>query len=266
MGFAEITGKDHISPSQIDMMLKCGQQYKFRYLEGIKSAPGFALIVGSGTHDGVEYDLTKKLNTGELATIEEISDAAADSVRERFKKEDVQCKDGESAGVAVDQAVQLCGVHHSDLAPTLNPEALELELRIEVDGYPVGFLGYADIVEKGGVVRDIKTSASKKQQKFIDTSLQITYYDWAYETLMEAALAELRFDVLVKTKKPYVQLMETTRDDSHRIKFLHYAESLIESVERGVFHPAVPGDWLCSEKFCGYWSRCKYGARQAVTK
>ena len=262
MAFAELTGKEHISPSQISTMLTCGMQYKFRYIEGIKSPPGVALVVGSGTHDGVEYNLTSKINTGELCSIEEISDVTAASVRKRWDDEEPQVNDGESRGKAVDQAVGLAVAHHKQLASTIDPKRVELKLEISVDGFPVDILGFADIEENTRSIRDVKTLGQKKQQSFIDSSLQLTFYDWAYEIVEGVKPTSLHFDVLVKNKKPVVQLLETERDEDDRVRFMHYAEYLVDMVERGAFHPAIPGSWQCSPRFCGYWDMCKYGNRQ----
>lgn len=263
MNFTEITGKDHISPSQIEMALRCGLQYQFRYIEGIKSPPGFALVVGSGTHEGVACDLTSKVTTGDLASPDEIHEAAAGAVRKRFDTENVVLHGEQSEGAAIDLAVRLCDTHHVSHAPTLSPKDLELELRVSVDGFPVDFLGYADIVETTGTIRDTKTAGQKKPQTFADSSIQLTYYDWAYEAATGAALNGLFFDVIVKTKTPYVQIMPTVRTGADRDKFLGYAEYLIESVERGILHPAIPGQWWCSEKSCGYWNLCRYGRKEA---
>jgi len=35
-------------------------------------------------------------------------------------------------------------------------------------------------------------------------------------------------------------------------------ESVLNGINAGIFLPAAPGSWACSERFCGYWHSCPY--------
>ena len=40
--------KPYLSPTQLDMAAKCGMQYQFRYVDGLKIPPAVAMVAPSG--------------------------------------------------------------------------------------------------------------------------------------------------------------------------------------------------------------------------
>jgi len=84
MSVTESKKKPHLSISQISMYTRCGEQHRRRYGLGEIIPPGVSLICGSGTHKGIETTLTRKIETGALATDEEVGDAARDCVVKAF--------------------------------------------------------------------------------------------------------------------------------------------------------------------------------------
>ena len=55
--------KRPISPSQIDMFSRCGEQYRRRYIEKDRLPPGVAMIRGRGVHEGVAENMRQKRHT-----------------------------------------------------------------------------------------------------------------------------------------------------------------------------------------------------------
>ena len=156
--------KPHISHSQLDMYTRCGMQYWHRYIEGIKAPPSVAMLVGSGTHEAIEADLTEKMASGNLLLDEAVADIASDTLKRCWDAEppllnEEEALDGEkkTKGEAVDRAVSLAVCHHRDLAPELAPVAVEREWHVDVKGYPFELMGFIDVQEQDSI-RDTKTS------------------------------------------------------------------------------------------------------------
>lgn len=261
--------KRHLSHTQLELLSKCGLAWEFRYVKGIKSPPGVALVVGKGTHGAIEKDLGRKLEWGELLPDDAIADFAADATRTEWEKDPPKPdEDGSPAdlGGAVDMAVALAELHHKALAPDINPIAVERRFLLELPGFPFDIEGQIDIEEEG-VIRDTKTASKAPSTDAADRSDQLTLY--AMEAASRgAAPSRLVLDHLVKTKTPKVVSMETTRTADDHNRLLRKVEAAAKVIESGAFLPApkVPGVWWCSSRFCGYWeSHCPFGARNAVS-
>jgi hypothetical protein len=249
------------------MLTKCGLQYEFRYVRGIKRPPGVALVIGKGAHGAIEADLGKKIETGELLADDAIADYARDATEAEWKKETPKPEDdGEPAdlGGAVDMAIALAELHHREVAPGLEPIAVERGFTLAMPDFPFDFTGYIDVEEKGRV-RDVKTAGKAPASDAADTSEQLTAYSLE-ATVRGAPAAEVVLDVLVKTKVPRVVTLRSERTaDDHR-RFLRKLEMAARVIKAGAFLPApkVPGVWWCSQKHCGYWDMCPAGRRQSV--
>ena len=98
--------KPHLSVSQLSTLQKCGEMYRWRYIEGIKSPPGVALVIGKGTHAAIEQDLGNKMTWGELLPDDSIADYASDATKTAWDSDQPVLADGDpSQGEAVDTRV-----------------------------------------------------------------------------------------------------------------------------------------------------------------
>ncbi|MEA3225365.1 MAG: PD-(D/E)XK nuclease family protein [Planctomycetota bacterium] len=257
--------RPHLSPSQLDMISKCGQQYYFRYIKGLIRPPGVALLVGGATHTSVETDLTEKMESGNLLEDDAVKDIAADALKIRWADEPPGLDADEKArgpekvkGIAIDLTVALSLCHHKELAPEIEPVALERGLRYTYAGMDYDMLGFLDIQEKNRI-RDTKTRGQSPQQVVADRSTALTFYCMAAEAEDKARVEELTIDALVKTKKPKVVVLKTTRDESDYDQFLARWARAEQIIKAGVFAPCATDNWACTPKWCGYYDICPFG-------
>ena len=256
--------RPHLSISQLEMHARCEKQWEFRYAMGIKNPPGVAAIIGKGTHGAVEKDLGQKLAWGELLGADEVKDAAADATKHAWENERPVIRDGDpDQGGAVDLAVALASLHHTKLAPRIEPVALEQAFIIEIPELPYDVMGVVDI-ETATDIRDVKTRGKTPAKDAAQRSPQLIGYH------LRSAIAgrpskTVALDVLVKARTPKVETRTAapTRDD--HLVFLRRVELAARSIQSGIFKPTNPDNWWCTQKWCGYWHRCEFGARQSVT-
>lgn len=261
--------KPHLSVTQLEMLSKCGLQYGYRYLQGIKRAPGLGLLRGKATHASIEADLGAKIATGALLPDADIPDLTAGAFRASIERDGValtddEVRDGERTAIdaAQDLAIRLAVHHHDNDAPILRPIAVERRWRLELRGFPRDLEGIIDIQE-ATAVEDTKTSTKSPSAGDADVSVQLTAYACAVKVLDGAAPAELRLRTLVGGKRDTKSVVQTTtRDDEDYRRLLLRVEHAARVIETGALMPARPTDWWCSEKFCGYWGMCPFGARQ----
>lgn len=247
--------------SEVQTFLKCGKQWEFRYLLGIKTPPKAALTVGSAVDAAVTRNLAQKVASGTDITEEEVTDVCACDFDARSK--DTEWGE-DDPGKQKDMALQLVKAHHKELAPSILPESVQEEFHIETDaGYDIG--GTIDLTEKSGVIADTKTSKQKYAEDAVINGLQPAMYDFAYEALRGQKAKAFRFDVLIKPTKtigPRTQQIEAPVPGESREHLFEAINNMHKAIQAGVTLPAPEGAWWCSKDWCGYWSMCKGKGRK----
>lgn len=256
--------------SHLAMLSRCGVQYEFRYIKGIIKPPAVALIVGSSTHDAVGENMSFKKDHGKLLTKEVVQQIARDSINKRWgdgvELDAEEKEQGEATvrGEAVDVAVALSSIHHDELAPSILPAHIERKWVLELQGFPVDLAGTIDLQEtkaRDNVVRDLKTASKSPPAGAANNSDQLTMYSLAVNKL-DKVNPPVALDYLVKTKVPKAvsQFSERTPED-HAV-LLRRIEAAVNAIQKGAFIPAPQDHWLCSQKFCGFWSICPYARKR----
>jgi CRISPR/Cas system-associated exonuclease Cas4 (RecB family) len=247
--------------SEIGTYLKCGKQWEFRYVQGIKTPPRAALTVGSSVDAAVTHNLIQKVQSGKDISTEAILDAYSGDF-------DIRAKDTEwredDQGKQKDIGAQLVKLHHEQVAPGILPATVQEKFTLETDaGFDLG--GTIDLTEKSGIVVDTKTAKTAYDEDAISRALQPALYDFAYESLHGKPAEGFRFDVLVKPtakKPPSVQRVQAKVTPADREWLFDTIGNVHKAIEAGVAMPAADGSWWCSKDWCGYWSICKGKGRK----
>lgn len=242
--------------SELQTYLKCGKQWEYRYVQGLRVPPKAALTIGSAVDRAVTHNLIEKIRSGADLPM----DAVLDAYSTDFEKRKSETEWGEdNAGAQKDMGAKLVELHHREAAPKIQPATVQEEFVIETDaGYDLG--GTIDFTEKSGVIGDTKTAKSKYDEDAIFRAVQPTLYDFAYEALHKVPSTGFRFDVLVKPTKTlparFQQVQgKVTQDD--RLWLFDTIGQVHKSIEAGVALPAADGAWWCSKDWCGFWGQCK---------
>lgn len=256
--------RPHLSISQSTMHARCELQWEFRYGMGIKSPPGVAAVIGRATHQTVEADLRFKMSWGSLLSKEEVQDIAAESARKEWENETPIIRVGDpDVGGAVDTVVSLAELHHSEVAPAIDPIAIEQAFKIEIPQLKYDVVGVVDI-ETETSIRDTKTSSKAPSASVALRSPQLAGYH-LHSALSGRPDKSIALDYLVKTRTPYAVTIEAQPTAADHITFIDRIDRMARSLETGIFKPTNPDNWWCSEKWCGYWDRCRFGARKSVS-
>lgn len=275
-----------LSASRMRTIQNCGLRYEYSYIQGIKSRPSVAMVLGTSTHIPVEQDLRRKIDTGALMSEEELGDVTAEAFDNTWSGEEPKLIDNEIElgrktvrDRTKDAAIKLSLLYHRTVAPRLYPTRLERQFIVKLSDR-VRLRGSIDVVEeritispealstgdieprKSIVVRDLKTSKKDYLQSDVDGDFQLTAYGLAIKGLDGEFPAELWMDVMVKGDMPRVQQVRTERDATDYKAFMRFAEAAATTIETGAFMPADSKWWGCSKNYCGYWNQCPYGERQ----
>lgn len=270
--------KPTIHQSQLGMEARCavalGRRYGETFGIGPKDEilpPGVQMARGTAVHSSVEHNMTHKIDTGELAPLDECTDAASDAVKNLFAGE-VMYTDEEAANPAatkagaIDLAVDLSACHYHELAPTIEPIAVEKQFRIAMPRYDFDLGGRMDIVEKGCVI-DVKTTGKVPIKDAADKSLQLRLYTMAeYAENPDLPLKKARLDFLYQTPKRKEtrsirqEIAPTLESFKPVLARIDAFMELIKAVRAGhqALTPADPSAWNCSTKWCGYAASCPH--------
>ncbi len=261
---ATATKKPHLSPTQLDMFARCGEQYRRRYIEGETIPPGIALAVGSGYHAGAATNFKQKIESHEDLPEAEIVEAAVAGFEAEvagglsFTEEESSRGGSIVIGDAKDSVAVLAELHAAEQAPDYQPVMVERGVRISLPRATHDILGYLDLVDDKRRVVDFKSANKKKPQSEADSSTQLTYYAAAYQSLTGEPASEVRLDTAVKKAKPERQVLVSARTSADFQVLSNRIDAMLQSIHAGIFSPAPTGAWWCSQRFCGYAATCPF--------
>ena len=258
--------------SRINRIWRCGIQDEF-IESGKRMAPGISLIVGTETHKTVEANLNNKINTGELLPVEQIQDLASDGIKRAWDEQEIYIDPGADKSVSdlkddsIDMTVTLSALHALNLAPIINPKAVERKwvIILPEELFAFDLAGTMDIEEIDGTIRDTKTTGKNSVDKdaaLVDDKLDM--YGLAKQIIDNEHPPILHLDFLQRYTTPAgnkiskIVTRSTIPTPERNRRTLARVEKAQQVIKSGIYTPAPPDHWACSKKFCGFWSICKY--------
>lgn len=248
---------DHLSPSSMSMFLRCSLQWYFRYVEGIKSPPSGALLVGGSVHEAQAARLTARLNQEQELSDADTVDLAVMSFEKRMDAEEVALNEGETEAALRDETAALTATLTADVLPDIKaPDLVAVESRrdLQIEGRDVALTVIPD-VEELLRIRDLKVA-----KRAPDPTEELQPAAYAYAVAQETgAIPLFQYDVIKKLKTgakvDRVEYQPTAADIAF---FWRVFDGITDAIAAGAFVPRPVG-WHCTERFCGYWKICRGG-------
>lgn len=244
--------KPHISVSQINTYIRCPVQYYYRYIEGLIIPPSAAITRGKSVHAGNELNYRQKMETHEDLPLSEVQEYVSATFDEQAKETDFQ---GEDKGKVKDATISLATLYHEEVAPAVQPKAVEEQVEVAFEGEDYTLLGYIDLIDQNGVIRDTKTAGRTPNESVLQDNLQLAGYSMMYRTLTGEEEKGVALDYLVANKTPKHVQLKAQVDDAQRTRFLRTMDAVVKAIKAEVYYPN-PNNTLCSPKHCGYWEVC----------
>lgn len=252
---------EHVSYSSLSMAIKCGEQFRRRYIEGEVIPPGIALIRGSAVHRSNEVNMRQKIESRKDLPLDDLKDCTRDAYVERardgiYLTKEEEGQKGRLLNDGLNQALTATEIYRNEFAPDVFPTAVERRFKIDV-GLGLPIMGYIDL-EEVGVVRDLKITGKSWNQMAVDSNLQPRFYSLAYEKEVgERPDFYMHYLVVLKTKAKHDAFYTRSTNQQYEALY-HMIEQFIHMLNSGVFLPSDPGNWWCDPKWCGYHGTCKY--------
>jgi len=243
---------DYISPSRLNLWMKCPLAFRLRYIDGIESPTSPSLFVGKVTHDvldgiyrcamvqayATEHDVPRLVDDA-WSRVKELEPCAFDDDAHETK-----CRNQVNDLVTT----YLSEVNIAEEKPLLVERKFETALYDPSNGEDIGLplVGIVDLVldsADGPMIVDFKTAASASYCA-LQHEIQLTAYAYLIRTFYGYDESALEVRQLVKTKAPKIVTHKfPPRTDAHFERFFNIVREYLNALDRGVFN--YRPSWNC---------------------
>lgn len=253
--------RPHWSYSQLSQYLRCPLQYYFERIEKLPRAfTSSGMVLGSAIHEGLAV-YHRQLQQGQPADAAKVKEQFVAAWQSSEEERPIQYRDGEARDDLVAQGVSLLETYLVEPPPQ---NILVVEERMIVPLHTsqgeflekplVAILDLLNREESSGLtVTEFKTSGRRYNEFEADTTLQATCYAHAVQERF-GERASVRYTVLVKTKTPTVQRLETVRSDADLGRLGDIVQGVERAIEARAFFP-IESPMNCSG--CPYRLQCR---------
>ena len=205
---------DYISPSRLNLWLKCPLAFRLRYIDGIRSPTTPSLFLGKRVHEGLEvYYRHRQL--GMTLDPQDVTQQLLTRWAEAVAEDEMQFGSANEEASLKRQAVDLVTAYLKQL-PAAEPRPLAVETTLEtplidpVSGEHLGIplLGVVDLVvdlKDGPLIADFKTAARSTAPLEVTHEVQLTSYAYLFRQVTGQTEAGLQIRSLIKTKVPKIE-------------------------------------------------------------
>jgi putative RecB family exonuclease len=206
---------DYVSPSRLNLWLKCPLAFRFRYVERIPTPTSASLLVGKMVHGALEYFNCQR-QAGTTPQVSQVVSHLASLWDESLANDPVAFDSADQEKKFSQQALDLVLAYLAhplaDEPPPLAVErAMEAPLVDPSGGRDLGLplVGIVDLVVPGplgAVIVDYKTAARSAAPLATDHEIQLSCYAYLFREEFGSEEGTLEIRKLVKTKVPQIQV------------------------------------------------------------
>ena len=239
---------ESLSPSQVRCFMDCQMRWWFKYGLKVPDPATANIALGRAVHSALGENFAQKVDTRE--------DLPTDGVVALFREawanesEQTEFRDEENPRELAVTGEALVTKYMDQMAPTIDPVAVELKVNGEIAGIKVR--GWIDLLDVEGRVIDIKTAKARPSAIEPMHKFQVA----TYAHLLPGASGECRIDTLVKTKTPQIisQSFQITEEELRVPQTLYPAAQ--EAMRQQRYMPNRLS-MMCSRRNCSYWRHCE---------
>jgi len=243
-----ITSRKALSPSQVRCFMDCQVRWWFKYGLKLTDAATANMALGRAVHAALGENFAQKVDTREDLPTEGVVTLFREAWVNEIEQTEFRDEDDPKKLAATGES--LVTKYMDQMAPTIDPAAVELKVEGEIAGIRVR--GWIDLLDVEGRVIDIKTAKAKPSSIEPMHKFQVA----TYAHLIPGASGEARVDTLVKTKSPQIisQSFHITAEEMKVAKTLYPAAH--EAMRQQHFMPNRLS-MMCSRRNCSYWRHCE---------
>lgn len=255
-----MTELTHLSYSSISLYQTCPRAWQFRYIDGIRSRPTAALVMGTAFHNSVE-DIIRALAMGEDSNPTEIWTRRWAEVQDQ--EPDYQ---GELPEELSNMGLRMLTAKSTvDLLDSIMPmldengaPVIEKRVELRVPGVPIPVIGFIDVILATGAPADFKTAARMWTAEKAREELQPVFYLAALNQAgyTQNPTHEFCHFVFTKTARPQAAAFSAVHSPAEWLWLFGAIQAVWKGIAAGVF-PPNPSSWKCSDRWCDQWAMCR---------
>jgi len=251
--------RDYISPSRLNLWLRCPLAFKLRYIDGIRTPTSPSLFLGKIVHAGLEILYRHCQLCVELSQ-EDVAKRMLDGWDEVVEKESMLFESTAEEGSMKKQAVDLVAAymdHTADSPET--PLAVETSMEAPLvdpetdEDLGIPLLGVVDLVvddRDGPRIIDFKTAARSAPPHETLHEIQLSSYAYLFRRSTGNEEGGLEIRSLIKTRTPKIESHHYgTRTGQHFRRLFAVIRGYLDDLDRGsfVFRPGF-GCTMCDHR------------------
>ena len=258
--------RETFSASQFGMYKRCPRQYEYRYVMGEKQKPGIAMSKGKAVHKGAEVTHESTIKTGKPLPKEE----AVEAVANEFDKDiqNIELTEEDNPGKLKDATIHNFKIYYDQAVPIVRPVDVERGFAVKFGTVPV--VGFIDLVDEVMVERTEEEDAPGEGPLVIEVvaDLKLTGKKWAAQKLRHepqltfyahvVGTPNVRIDFLLDLKSGTRYVQERSLRNTNDVRLLvEDLEESVDDIKKGRFPRCDPTTWVCSDRFCGFYEKCR---------
>ena len=243
--------KGFVSYSQINMYKRCPQQYKYRYVDGLKMPPKSGLIIGQAVHSGLTEGFNEKIKSGgsDLKIVNLIKEKAVYELENLLSTTEVLYDENEDKDVLKDDTVKMSETYYKEIGKKLKPVEVKKPFEIQFSNVDWKLIGEIDIITDELI--DWKTGKQKLSEEYIVYDEQLKLYK-----IVVSKKATIHQIVRYKKKDPQIYIYSSDFDEKVIKNTLQNVATIVQLIRTGYFYKRLD-DKVCS--WCGYKDLCLKG-------
>ncbi len=257
---------EYISPSRLNLWLRCPLAFKLRYIDGIVTPTTPSLLVGKVCHAALEFYYRHR-QLGVLLSSDHVVEQIDALWQKAITEGEVSYLSSEKQQQLTRQVADLVSTYLNQV-PDDESRPMAVEARMEaplidlVTGEDLGLplLGIVDLVaeqDDGPVIVDFKTASRQSNAVEIMHEIQLTSYAFLFRKLTGQQEAGLEIRSLIKTKQPSVHVQRfPPRSERHFARLFAVVREYLDALRMGRFsyRPGFACAWCdYRDKGCGEW-------------
>lgn len=256
---AGVTQRPHLSVSSQKMWIRCKQQWKYRYIDGIKTPPSVSLTFGSVFDNVFNKFYGNRIDKKKDITVNELRDTFS-GLLSQAKEETIW--GGETIDEVTKEGENCVTKFHDQIARHVNPLFVQKESLVPVSA-DFDLKSILDVVDVGHLIIDNKTANKRWKRDRQFQELQPLAYAYSYKKQHDIMPTGFRFDIAVRgkdIKSTATQMVFRPVDEVELEGFENLLkktwEEMLIHIRAGIFPPNPTHDF-CSRRYCGYWEKCQ---------
>jgi putative RecB family exonuclease len=266
---AERTGgvRAYVSPSRLNLWLKCPLAFRLRYIDGIKTPATPSLFVGKMVHSSLErFYRHRQLSIAFDPT--SLAHWLIGSWDEAAENENVKFETTDDEQAYHRQAIELVAAYLAQM-PADEPRPLAVEAAVEAplvdpetgENLGIPLVGIMDLVLPdldGPLIADFKTTSRNGQPLEVTHEIQLSSYSYLFRYASHELEGGLEIRSLVKTKVARIATHRyPARTDRQFRRLFSVIRAYLDDLDSGrfVFRPGL-GCAMCDyrDNGCRLWN------------